>query len=502
MKKTLAVFTVLLLTALGFLTVFQYTLLKEKDQVTFADEILYGDASDAEGLSVTTNSHYDRHLVWNTTYQAGPKPSVSTDYKFYSTDHRVKWDFHDTFYIDLDVQSYYLDLNKPKEEHTGIDRAFYDLYCDDTVFYKDDSNALTKSRLIQLKNYYEYYPFNFHVTIDDDMFFYSTVDQTVDSHETELAPLEDFFRIPIIEDDTRMINIQSFGKDDFSTFISDSNDKPSYYFNNYGVVTEDALFFTFTVDDSLGNGDCMSKLDFSHIPGGYGIYRIPYTTEETKYGTKHHINGEDVSMVYPLDSSISLFSFTTNKDRTKLFLSYQDKNTQAATTEFAVIDAKTMETLQLIHLKGIQKDDGSTETMIPYDYCIEEGYVIIHCSTDYLVVLELQDSGLYEYKFTINIHENPIFEYYLDIPWRTAVSWNGEKLAIAGANNRDLGTNRYALSCGFYIAVFDENGLIYYSEHDSSLDQGPSPMGPYTPVQPLYTDDGNTLLTVEWSKIQ
>jgi hypothetical protein len=316
----------------------------------------------------------------------------------------------------------------------------------------------------------------------------------------ELAPLEKFFRIPIIEDDTRMISIQSFGKDDFSTYISDSNTHPSYYFTNYGAVTEDALFFTFTVDDSLGNGNGMSKLDFSHIPGGYGIYRIPYTTKETGHRASHHINGDAVSMVYPLDPSISLFSFTTNKDRTRLFLSYQDKNTPAATTEFAVIDAKTMETLQIVHLKGISKEDGSTETMIPYDYCIEEDYVIIHCSTDYLVVLELQDSGLYEHKFTVNIHENPVFEYYLDIPWCTAVSWNGEKLAVAGSNNRDLGTNRYSLSCGFYLALFDENGLLYYSEHDSSLDQGPSPMGPYTPVQPLYTDDGNTLLKVEWSK--
>ena len=48
------------------------------------------------------------------------------------------------------------------------------------------------------------------------------------------------------------------------------------------------------------------------------------------------------------------------------------------------------------------------------------------------------------------------------------------------------------------FAIFDKDGLVYYSEHDSSLDDGPAPMGPYTPVQPVYGDEGNLLLTVQW----
>ena len=134
MKKALAIFTILLLTAMGFLTIFQHSLLKEKDQVTVTEEIRYGEASAAKGISVTTRTHYDRHLFWDTTYQAGPSPSVSTDYNFYSTEHRIKQEPADTFYIDLDVQSYYLDISKTREENTGIDGAFYDLYYDDSIF--------------------------------------------------------------------------------------------------------------------------------------------------------------------------------------------------------------------------------------------------------------------------------------------------------------------------------------------------------------------------------
>ena len=498
MKRALTILTVLLLISMGFVTIFQYSLLKEKDQVNFTDEIRYGDQSAAEGITVTTRNHYDRHLFWDTAYEAGTNPSVSTDYTFYSTDHRIKGAPQNYFYIDLDVQSYYLDMNEKENNNIGIDRAFYDLYHDNSIFYKDDSNTLQKSKLISLKDYYEYYPLTFHASIDDDYLFFSTMEQSMDDAAMELSPLAEYFRIPIIEDDTRMIHLYQYGQGDYSTHVEFSESHPSYFFDNFGVVTDDALFYTFSVSDSFGNGDGMNKLDFSHIPGGYGIYRIPYSTEKKNFGTKHHIDSQNITMAYPLDKSISIFSFTASKDNAKLFLAYQDKDSPDSVTEFAVIDAETMETLQVIPFEGIPKEDGSTETLIPHALLIEEEYIVLSCSSEYLVVLERNNSGLYEYQFTVNIHENPVFEYYVDIPWRTALDWNGTQLAVAGANTRQLSTNRYALSCGFYLAIFDKDGLIYYSEHDSSLDKGPSPEGPYKPVQPLYNDDSDLLLSVKW----
>ena len=42
MKKSLVVFAFLLLVGLGFTVYFQSSLLSEKDQVTFMDDIIYG----------------------------------------------------------------------------------------------------------------------------------------------------------------------------------------------------------------------------------------------------------------------------------------------------------------------------------------------------------------------------------------------------------------------------------------------------------------------------
>ena len=55
---------------------------KEKANVTIKENIIYGDKSYADGVTVFTKAHYNDHLFWNTTYTIGEKPRTSTDYEF------------------------------------------------------------------------------------------------------------------------------------------------------------------------------------------------------------------------------------------------------------------------------------------------------------------------------------------------------------------------------------------------------------------------------------
>ena len=85
MRKTLVVTSLLLVLSIGFVSITNSVVLKQKNQVSYTDVILYGDASMAEGITVESKTHYDRRLFWNTTYHAGENPSTKTDYLMYSS---------------------------------------------------------------------------------------------------------------------------------------------------------------------------------------------------------------------------------------------------------------------------------------------------------------------------------------------------------------------------------------------------------------------------------
>ena len=502
MKKSLILFTVLLLSGIGFLSVFQTSLLKEKDNVTFQDEILFGDASMADGISVDISTQYARHLFWDTTYKAGTKPSVSTDYRFYDTPKRATHEIQYGIHMNVEIDSYNFDPEKSREELKGLDIAIYDLYHDDSpsLSIGSTANEYNKVKVVNLKDYYDYYPLFMGISLEnydnfwnwnDNLYYNNTQEGTSEDYEF----LKNYFRIPIIEGDSRSINMTIY-HDTYSTFIDYSQNEEPYFMDSYSAVTDDALYFMFTFNR---NGEA-ADFDTSLIPGGYGIYRIPYETlpaKNTQVRPQQNVDIKALSMVYPLDKSIQVFQFTTTEDKSKLILVYQDTETPDSCTEMAIIDAKTFETLQTIVLEGIEKPDGSTEVMVPYTLHVYEDFMAAYCSGDYLAIMSLMDNGLYHLDYIINIHENPVFDYYIDSRGITVMDMKDGQIAITGLKTKSYGDRYYNESCGFYIAVFDKDGLVYYSEHDSSLDRGQYPYHNST-VQPLSYYESEKPLAIVW----
>lgn len=500
MKKSLVLFTVFLLGGIGFLSVFQTSLLKEKDNVTFQDEILLGDASMAEGISVDISTQYARHLFWNTTYKAGTKPSVSTDYRFYDTAQRTKYETQTGIHMNIEIDSYNFDPEKSREELKGLDKAIYDLYHDDSPSLSIGSTAkeYNKVKVINLKDYYDYYPLFMGINLENYDNYWNWNDGLYYEQENaseDYEFLKNYFRIPIIEGDSRSINMTIY-HDTYSTFIDYSQNDEPYFMDSYSAVTDDAIYFMFTFNQ---NG---KEIDFdtSLIPGGYGIYRIPYETlplKSTQIRPNQNVDIKALSMVYPLDKNIQVFQFTTTTDKSKLILVYQDTETPNACTEMAIIDAKTLEILQTIVLEGIEKPDGSIEVMVPYTLHVYDDFMAAYCSGDYLAVLSLENNGLYHLDYIVNIHENPVFDYYIDSRGITVMDMKDGQIAITGLKNKSYVDRHYNESCGFYIAVFDKDGLVYYSEHDSSLDRGQYPYNNST-VQPLSYYESEKPLAIIW----
>ncbi len=476
MKKSLAVFAILLVAAIGFLGYFQFSLLASKDKITFEDNILHGNPAMIEGMTINVRNEYKRHLFWDTTYEAGAVPTVSTDYTFYDTAKAESYTPVNYFFMDVEIPVYDFDPQTPREEQIGILKTAYDLYHSPSY---NQENIGAKRKNVFLKDYYEFYPFTYNILVGNhDRYLgylqYSSQGVSISGEgEADYEFLKNYFRIPVLKDDVRSLVVSNHTQDRVGVsldYAEYTENEKSYFFNSYSVVTDHDIYFTFSFSSDGGTSD----FDDSYLPAGHGIYRIPYTTETKDKIARQKADIQSLSMVFPLDTSTEIFNFCKTNDESKLILAYRDNATPDSAIEIAIIDTLTLEILQTFLLNGIEKPDGSTEVLIPYDMYIYDDFIAVLCSGSYIALFELNNSGLYHLSFVINIQENPIFDSYLRGPGRTVMDLKDGKLAVVSHVRRNIEDYIIAESCGFYIAVFDKSGLVYYSTHASSLDKGES----------------------------
>jgi len=83
MKKSFVLLLALVVLVSGTGCFAQSQLVKEKDQVHYTENVLYGDKSVVDGVTVEADISYDYYLYWNTRYQIGDTPKEETEYTFY-----------------------------------------------------------------------------------------------------------------------------------------------------------------------------------------------------------------------------------------------------------------------------------------------------------------------------------------------------------------------------------------------------------------------------------
>ena len=91
---------------------------------------------------------------------------------------------------------------------------------------------------------------------------------------------EEFFRIPVIPEDVRKLTVSRDSYSDYVSIEQEVAGEDFYEPRFTGSTTEEALYFTFNTHTEAG-----SVVDTSLIPGGYGIYRLPFRENETNHTT-------------------------------------------------------------------------------------------------------------------------------------------------------------------------------------------------------------------------
>ncbi|NCC58606.1 MAG: hypothetical protein EOM17_13415, partial [Synergistales bacterium] len=420
-----------------------------KDAVTIEETVLAGDTSEAEGIVIDCNTHCDYHLFWSTRYVVGETPDIHTNFAFCQAQKREYTEEYSgvafsTFFESgqIAVMGETLD----ESDHGKISNPFLD------VASRTPAGE-ERSEIVYLKDYYDCYPI--YVSLTFPGYHMDWTDALEDSQQESgnaaalTEDFSDYFKIPVDESLRLEVTVRKNSEGGiYSTGMSTINGW--YELSTQNVLTKTGCFFTF--DNEGLNGELV---DLSHIPDGYGIYFLPY--EMDRNGDVTSIG--DLRMVFAIDPEAAFAGLFASDDKSQLLL-FTHENGEYILTVF---DVETMAALQTIALQ-----DGLGDTGI-WNVFVYEDFIVPVLGNHTFTILSRLPSGEYVPEFAGDLSAlSDASGGHLTTD--AVMDFDGEKLAIV-YSQKNGGDYDYTI-CGFYLAVFDRTGLLYFGEYDSSLDAG------------------------------
>lgn len=413
------------------------------DEVILTPTVIAGDESAARGLTVELHSRLNNQLYWDTAHLVGSEPD--TRFSFYP-DRRQYPDTRRYFGVSImtydNVSTSGSDLTDPDTELFGYDSIYAD------VASRTDAGT-EHSETVDLRDYMDYYPLSVSIDLPGSTYVWKNAGVDVEqSGGDDMGAINmavaDYFRIPITDEQPVRFHVEKDAAGKVFSWGSDT-DREIYSAFGDGAVTDNACVFY--LSNAYGDG---KTVDFSQVPGGYGLYRLPYETD----GSTTRIDVDALEMVYPLAEDESVITLLASENGMYLLLVTTDGEDETLT----VLDADTVQPVQTIHLAAdghmYRLCDGGDFLALMYDIGFE---VYTEAPVGYEkafggVLPDIDDSGNFNY--------NGVMDY------------SGGKLAIMGETMAEGEYGRYL--CGYRLMVFDETGLLYHGTYKSSLDDFPA----------------------------
>lgn len=447
MKKWIVIFSLLLIFCIVGISYAAVEVNSERDKVNFTENVIYGDRSAVENLTVKCDVNYDEHLFWESTYVTGENPQTSTEYRFSAMGEPVTTA---RSYTGLEMEAVWeYGLPRSEAEAEGIGKAYWELF-------NSIEPGEQGEKIIFYKNYCEYYPLSVSINLPGQDGNYGgwvvdgeTKDDEVQSYYAEDI-FEEIFKIPVLENEAVNVSIekrQNGGMSSWGSGFLEDGQYDSFGFNTVSAYDDSNIYFTFDAHTSKGE-----IIDTSEIEEGYGIYALPYYMDED---STIHVVPKDLKNVYLLDTKVSVLDLQINLEKTRLHLFTVEDNLCIIT----IIDIETMKAQQKIEL-GIE-----SEVMKVFLY---DDFMTLWLTGDRIALVSMADTEEYELCFIVPRAEADI-ENFRVINEDFVMDWNGETLAICSGTSALLDAHRGG---GFYLAAYDKTGLIYYGEYASSLAAG------------------------------
>ncbi|MBE6931377.1 MAG: hypothetical protein E7463_13980 [Ruminococcaceae bacterium] len=514
MKRSVIILLVLLIlggTALGYL---HTGINAVREDVVFTEKQLLGDRTAAEGLRIDTGANYHDQLHWDSaTRFTADSHTTDTDYHFTYTREYSLRQYELSGLILNNFTDYHLNMDADIEDLSGITLAYRELF--DATAPGTESEAV-----INLADYYDYFPmeisldltefgfsgrsFENDYILDDPDIYNVTGDQQYFNQLELLLTLHEYFRIPVPKNHVMTINIErsvdghhtswgsswGTGGSSYSSIstvtqaaatevptaplaspVIDEEEYDFYDMYSWCITTDDAMYFSFY--NRTRNGH---TVDTSLIPGGYGIYRLPYGKVEND----QLVFCDQLSTVFSLPADANITDMAEGRDNTILLTNLNDDGTYTMT----VIDIATMEVIDVLDLPYVDEI---------YDIRYFDDFIFCRTRNDYFLLIEQSEDRTVELRIYAESMPEELEAIYRGYYYNyCSMDWDGERLAMAYWLTVP---ETYRESCGFYLAVYDASGLIYYGEYANSLTPWYDPVG-YTAE--YCSADGSRGITVEW----
>ena len=477
MRKTLMIFLVLVLVC-GCGTAFAAQAVSApREDIAFQEHIFSGDPAAADGLTVQLKTGMRYKLNWESTVQFSAQDyRAETSFRFLPAGQAEQPEMS---YRGVEINFYHDAATTGSDDVFGFSTAYQSLL--DTL-----SPGESGSRTIRFADYYDEYPFEFYIDLPGVR--YGTLagweDASEDSDwpgERAQAALGRFFRIPVLQDEYVELGIdKNMDGSGSARSISSVREGDRFWMNVESVITDDTCFFWF------GNRTDKDRLvDTSRIPGGYGVYMLPYgplapDAEASAFygGNENEVYTDRLTCFFPVDPETRIEHLGLTPDKTRLLLHTVENNIYYVT----LIDCKTGDTLQKLAVSDFEPEDdyvNITET---------EDFVCIQQTQGRICVLTQNADGLYQLVLLSEYSPDALYSpVYATV---RAMAFDGSRLAIVNNDetvlaNDDNRTKSYLAgttealitldgayfdNCGFTLTVFDQTGVAYSGAYVSSLE--------------------------------
>lgn len=428
MRKLLALAAALSVLSVVGLGVLHVQINAFRDQISVTETTLYGDPKAAQGLTAVLKSNLAGHLHWDTTQTFGESPVTRTRFHFTNTraPGREKEDHYGlrTEYIGGFLQN--LDLDTRPEG--GMELAVWELL-------QQVQPGQEQEISFRLADYTDFYPLDMTLDLPGQ---YMTFEHDNIPQEREFRrAMEAYWKIPVLPEEWWTMSV---GKDQGGglSFVGWSSEEGDFYsMNIFNAVAQDACYFL--VDNRSEAGTIM---DFSQVPGGYGVHILPFRMEPAQYGEAAMPKLEGMSMVYPMEESSQCLWMELDPEGARLLLLTRE---EAGGCLLRVIGLPSMETLQALPLGE----------MAPEDWANTEDYLAFLGSGHRLTVLEREEGGLYRLACTTAGAQEVAGELEYREVTGMATAWDGERFACL---KQYWG--------GYMLELWDGTGLRYLGHYD------------------------------------
>ena len=470
MKKALAITLILVIVSAGVITYTTGSFQSALKKVGFVQTDYIGDIAAMDGVSLMLRSSLQRRQFWNirADFTDG---DVSYDVKTEFSQNAAKYVQDDSYcgvsmypdaFVHYNFNSENSEMTKTYENLNEFEKMVYDYIreCPDTGSFQ---------KRVRLSDYDGYYSFNvvFDIGAQGATGIFTFGENSYEEGSLEAEAFDAFksyFRIPFAEDHYTTIHVEKdSGNLVMAGIYEEDDDCKTAYTGGYstGTVGENACYFTISNRTNQG-----ALLDTSLIPGGYGIYMLPYEIKGkgNVMLSESDFKFDELDTFVQLNEEAVVDNLAMSQDKSKLFVQYMLDDKLVVST----FDASTGELVKEVEVTEVSDDDW-------FRFYEGEGFYAVFNNSEITLLTENEDGALTpEFK----AFQNSDFEFFppFESLWNTKMEYDGSRLVIAGfaqiykdKNGELTYTARYDNS--YFVCAVSEDGILYFGAFESDLDK-------------------------------